>query len=475
MELRKILGRKEVIGLAFGAMIGWSWVVLSGEMIALAGSVGSVLAFLLGAFMVLFVGLAYAELTSAISREGGALSFTFAALGTTVSYVCGWALILAYFAVCAFEAVALPTVVGYLFPGLQLGYLYTVQGYQVYLSWILIGVGGSIAFGAVNYFGIRFSSFLQWSASLLLMLIGAAFFVKGNLNGDWANLAPHFTRLNGYFRVVIMTPFLFLGFDVIPQVSEEINVPARALGKLILLSIAMALGWYGLVQWTVGFSLDAAGRAASALPTADAMAVVFGTPVAGQVLVFGGLLGILTSWNAFFIGATRLFFAMGRACMLPRQFCRLHPRYGTPVIAIILVSLATMVAPFFGRPALVWLVDAGSFATVGGYLLVAAAFVALHRKHPAFPRPYRVQRPRLIGGLALLTTMFFAALYLPGSPSALLWPYEWVIVLGWAMLGALVSLVFTRRVSPADKEARAAYILGNYVELLRRDGRPGGE
>ena len=161
--------------------------------------------------------------------------------------------------------------------------------------------------------------------------------------------------------------------------------------------------------------------------------------------------------------------------MLPRQFCRLHPRYGTPVIAIILVSLATMVAPFFGRPALVWLVDAGSFATVGGYLLVAAAFVALHRKHPAFPRPYRVQRPRLIGGLALLTTMFFAALYLPGSPSALLWPYEWVIVLGWAVLGALVGLVFTRRVSPADKEARAAYILGNYVELLRRDGRPGGE
>lgn len=478
MALRKVLGRKEVIGLAFGAMIGWSWVVLSGEMIVLAGSIGSVLAFLLGAFMVLFVGLVYAELTSAISREGGALSFTFAALGTTVSYLCGWALILAYFAVCAFEAVALPAVVGYLFPGLQSGYLYTVQGYQVYLSWVAVGVVGSIVFGVVNYYGIRFSSVLQWSASLLLMLIGAAFFVKGNLSGDCANLAPLFTGLRGYFRVVIMTPFLFLGFDVIPQVSEEINVPARALGKLILLSIAMAFAWYGLVQWTVGFSLDAAGRAASALPTADAMSLVFGSHLAGQVLVFGGLLGILTSWNAFFIGATRLFFAMGRARMLPQQFCRLHPRYGTPVMAIVLVSLATMVAPFFGRPALVWLVDAGSFATVAGYLLVAAAFVTLHVKHPSFPRPYRVPHPRLVGGLALLTTVSFAALYMPGSPSALLWPYEWAIVLGWAALGVLVGMAFTRRASPAEKEARAYYVLGHYAELLGRGGhesRPGGE
>lgn len=472
-ELRRILGRKEVVGLAFGAMIGWSWVVLSGEMIERAGSIGSVLAFLLGAFMVLLVGLTYAELTAALSREGGALSFTFAALGPAVSYLCGWALILAYFAVCAFEAVALPAVAAYLFPGLQIGRLYSVQGSDVYLSWVILGGAGAIVCGAVNYFGIKFSSFLQWSASLTLLLIGLALFLKGNLSGSWANLEPHFTSLKGYFRVVIMTPFLFLGFDIIPQVSEEIKVPARALGKLILLSIAMAFCWYGLVQWTVGLSLDRAARAASSLPTADAMAFVYGSQFAGQVLVFGGLLGIVTSWNAFFIGATRLFFAMGRARMLPERFCRLHPRHGSPVLAIVLVTLATMVAPFFGRPALVWLVDSGSFATVAGYLLVAGAFLAMHAKYSRFPRPYRVPRPRLIGWLALLATVFFALLYLPGSPSALVWPYEWAIVLVWVALGGMLALKMTRQLSATDKDAQADYILGEYASLLADSKRRG--
>jgi amino acid transporter len=196
------------------------------------------------------------------------------------------------------------------------------------------------------------------------------------------------------------------------------------------------------------------------------MAFVYGSPLAGQVLVFGGLLGILTSWNAFFIGATRLLFAMGRARMLPERFCRLHPRYGSPVLVIVLLTLATMVAPFFGRPALVWLVDAGSFATVAGYLLVAAAFLAMHVKYPELPRPYRVPSPRLIGRLALLSTIFFALLYLPGSPSALVWPYEWAIVLVWVVLGALLAVKMTRQLSSTGKDAQADYILGEYADLL---------
>jgi len=468
VELRKVLGRKEVLGLAFGAMIGWGWVVLSGEMINRAGSIGSVGAYLLGAVMVVFVGLVYAELTAALSREGGALTFTFAAMGTGVSYLCGWALILAYFAVCAFEVVALPAVVAYIFPGLQRGYLYSIQGAEVYLSWVMVGSLAGLAVGIVNYCGIRFSAFLQWLASAGLLAIGSAFFLKGNISGSWENLQPHFTDMGGFFRVVIMTPFLFLGFDIIPQVSEEIKIPARALGKLILLSIAMAFGWYGLVQWTVGLSLDNAARMAGSLPTADAMTAVYGSPVAGHILVFAGLLGIVTSLNGFFIGATRLLFAMGRARMLPDRFCRLHPRYGTPATSIVLLTLALLPAPFFGRPALVWLVDAGSFATVVGYLLVAAAFLVILRRFPRLPRPYRIPRPGLIGGIALASTAFFILLYLPGSPSALVWPFEWLIVLLWSALGLVFGLRLAGRTSPAEERIRAEYILGEYAALLEK-------
>jgi amino acid transporter len=189
---------------------------LAGEMIGRAGTLGSALAFLAGAGMVWVVGLTYAELTSALSRAGGELAFTFAGIGPRASFLCGWALVLAYLSVCAFEAVALPTVVDYLIPGFDAGYLWTVAGWDVHVTWVAVGVGGSLALGIVNYLGIRMAAFVQSVAVALLFLVGLAFFLPGNLRGDTANLVPHFTTMAGFLSVVIMTPFFYLGFDVIP-------------------------------------------------------------------------------------------------------------------------------------------------------------------------------------------------------------------------------------------------------------------
>ncbi len=466
-QFRKILGRREVLGIAFGAMIGWGWVVLSGEMINRAGTIGSILAFLLGSVMVALVGVIYGELTSALSRAGGELTFTFLGMGPAVSYFCGWTLVLAYFAVCSFEAVAIQTVTRYLLPALQYQYLYSIQGYDIYLTWVVVGAVAALAIGFVNYFGIKFSSFLQWSASLILLVIGLSFFLVGNITGDTANLAPHFKGWTGFFRVVMMTPFLFLGFDIIPQVSEEIKVPARQLGRLIMVSIIMATVWYVLVQWTVGISLTSEGLA-SDLPTAEAMKAAYRHPAAAYILVFGGLLGILTSWNAFFIGATRLIFAMGRAHMLPEIFSRLHPRYESPVAAIVLITVPSMFAPLFGRPALVWLADAGSFATVLAYLLVAAAFIAIRKKYPDLPRPYRVGYPRLVGGVGLTITILFALLYLPGSPGALIWPYEWLIFLIWSGIGVVLGLKMVLSMTDNKRQLQHEHILGKYAGMLHR-------
>ena len=286
------------------------------------------------------------------------------------------------------------------------------------------------------------------------------------MSGVWANLGPHFTNWQGVFRVMMMTPFLFVGFDVIPQVAEEIKVPPAALGKLVLFSIGLASVWYILVQWTVGFNLSAGERATSDLPTAQAMSAAYGSLLGGKILVLGGLLGIMTSWNAFFIGATRLLFAMSRGRMLPALFSRLHPRYQSPVAAVLLMGLLTMLAPLWGRPALVWLVDAGSLATVVAYVFVAASFLSIHRRYPHLPRPYRVRSPRLVGGLALMATLCFLLLYLPGSPSALVWPHEWAIVLAWAGLGGVLGHQVMGRLGPSERLAQAEAVLGDYAGLL---------
>ena len=74
-DFSKVLSRADVIVLAFGAMIGWGWVVLSGDWISKAGSIGSMIAFFIGGIMVMFVGLVYSELTTALPKTGGAHHF----------------------------------------------------------------------------------------------------------------------------------------------------------------------------------------------------------------------------------------------------------------------------------------------------------------------------------------------------------------------------------------------------------------
>jgi amino acid transporter len=69
--------------------------------------------------------------------------------------------------------------------------------------------------------------------------------------------------------------------------------------------------------------------------------------------------GILTTWNAFLIGGSRAIYALARAGQLPRSLGKLHPRYNTPHNAVLLIGALSVISPLFGRPALVWLADAG--------------------------------------------------------------------------------------------------------------------
>ncbi len=174
------------------------------------------------------------------------------------------------------------------------------------------------------------------------------------------------------------------------------------------------------------------------MATADATALVWGGAWAGKLLVVGGLGGILSSWNAFIIGGSRVLYALGHSGMLPRAFARLHPRYRTPYVGVLLIGGLSCVSPLFGRTILVWLIDAGSFAIVIAYGMVALAFLVLRHREPDMPRPFRLRHGRLVGWIALLMSTGLFCIYLPWSPSALVWPYEWAMVLGWAIFGAIL-------------------------------------
>ena len=452
-KFERVLDTKEVLALAFGAMIGWGWVVLAGGWVNSAGSLGAMLAFAIGGVAVVLIGLTYAELAAAMPLTGGEHVYSHRAFGMGGSFICTWAIILGYISVVAFEAVALPTVIEELFPNYKVGLLWNVAGWDVYLSWAMVGVVGAIIMTWVNIRGIKSSALLQKVVTLLIIVVGLMLVTGALFNGDAAHMQPLFANgAKGVLAVLIMTPFMFVGFDVIPQAAEEINLPYKQIGRILIFSVVMAVAWYIGIILAVSLALSGEQSAAATLPTVDAMSAVFGGAWAGKLLILAGIGGIITSWNAFLVGGSRAIYAMAHAKMLPEFLGRLHPTYKTPVNAILMVGALSIVAPLFGRKALVWLVDAGGLGIVVAYATVAASFLVLRRKEPEMPRPFRVANGNLVGWGALILAVGIVVLYMPGSPAALIWPYEWAIVGGWAMLG-LGFYLWSRVKHPGESDA----------------------
>lgn len=107
----RVLGAWDILVIAFGAMIGWGWVVSTGTWIQDGGILGAALGLVIGGIMIFFVGLTYAELTSAMPQCGGEHVFSHRAMGPIGSFICTGAIVLGYASVVCFEACALPTII----------------------------------------------------------------------------------------------------------------------------------------------------------------------------------------------------------------------------------------------------------------------------------------------------------------------------------------------------------------------------
>lgn len=455
-ELNKVLNTGDVLVVAFGAMIGWGWVISSGQWITNGGILGTVIGFVIGGIMIYFVGLCYAELTTSFPKCGGEHVFSYKAFGPVVSYICTWSVILSYIGVVCYEAVSFPTILQYLFPNIAKGYLYTIGGFDVYLSWLFIAIGMAILILFLNILGTKKAAKFQKILTCIIAGVGILLVAGSAYSGSINNLqeqmfvgATNSQIIENIVKVAIMTPFFFFGFDVIPQAAEEINVPLKKLGKMMILSIVMAVSFYVMVVLSVGYVMNAnqifKSMSTTGLVTADAMSIAFNSSNMARVLIIGGLCGIITSWNSFLIGGSRALYSMATAYMLPRRFSVLHKKYNTPVNAILMIGILSIISPLFGRSMLVWIVDAGNFACCLTYCIVSMSFLRIRKNNPNLQRPYKVKKYRVVGVVAVAMSGMMAAMYIiPGTNCTLIWQ-EWFIVGGWCLLGGIMAFLSKRK------------------------------
>ena len=451
-EFNKVLNAWDILVIAFGAMIGWGWVVSTGGWIEKGGVIGAALGFVIGGIMIFFVGLTYAELTAAMPQCGGEHVFSHRAMGPTGSFICTWAIVLGYVSVACFEACAFPTIITYLWPGFLKGYMYTVAGFDIYASWLITAIVIAFLIMMINIIGAKTAAILQTVLTCIIGGAGILLIVASVINGTVDNLdgqifagATAGVNIKAIIGVAAMSPFYFIGFDVIPQAAEEINVPPKKIGNILILSVVLAVIFYAFVIIAVGFVMNPgdiiASQEATGLVTADAMAAAFNTKIMAKVIIVGGMCGIVTSWNSFLLGGSRAMYSMAESYMIPKFFAKLHPKHKTPVNALILIGILTMLAPFAGRKMLVWISDAGNFGCCFAYCMVALSFMILRKKEPDMPRPYKVPCYKFFGTMAVVMSGFMVAMYcIPGSGGNLILQ-EWLMVLGWSALGVVFYVV----------------------------------
>ena len=435
-KLHKVMRPIDVWGLALGAIIGWGCFVLPGTaFLPKAGPGGTAAGMLIGALLIIVIAVSYGYLIRQFPISGGEFIYTKEAIGKRNAFVCGWAMILAYWSLIPLNATALAMISRYLFPGIiQQGLLYQIAGWDVYAGEVILASAAIIIMALINIRGIKQAAWMQ--TAIALTLVGCIFVITFLVFciSDWSNLAPAFPDGRrwwmGVFSIVAMAPWAFIGFDCIPQSAEEYNFSHRKSTFIMISAVLVAAILYIAICAVTAVGVEPWQQLLDARTTWPTGYVVRNTIGLAGIIVLGTAMfcAVVSGMNAFYISTSRLMYAMANEGSLPKWFGYLSPRYGTPRKAIVFTMAMSLFAPWFGREILLWIVDMTSVGAAIVFAYTTASAAILARKNGS--RKYVI-----FGIIGCLFSLFFLSLLIiPGMPGYLSIESR-IVLFVWILIG----------------------------------------
>lgn len=404
MKLTRVLGPAQLFFYSVGVIIGAGVYSVIGAAAGLAGE-GLWVSFMIGAVAALLTGLSYAETATAFPAAGAEYVYVGLAWPTAAwaSFSVG--------VIILFGAAATATTVAVAFGG----YLKTFVDIPVWVSAAAL----LTACTGLNILGLRESSWANIVFTLVevggLLLVIAAGLTRENF-AEPLFAMPSSNVMAG--AAVLF--FVYLGFEEIANLAEEVRDPGRDIPRAIFLSLGVTTLLYVLVALAAMALAGPQELAGSDAPLALAIAKVW--PQAGGLISGIALFATANTVLITMIAGARVAFSMGRDGELPRPLARLLPSRQTPWIAALVICLAALLLLPFGN--LGFLAGLSSFAAVLAFLAVNVALIGLRYRMPAHPRPFRVPfaigklpvPPLLaIGLLCVLLVHFEKEVYLAGA------------------------------------------------------------
>ena len=426
--LPRRLGVWSAAAAAVGLTIGSGIFRVPATVAAETGSVGAIaLVWVLGGLITLCGALTVAELAAAFPRAGGIYVYLREAYGPLAAFLFGWSW---FFIRSAASAGTALVFVAYLRTFVPLD----ATGQRVAAIALIVLVG------AANYRSVRLGAAIQDASTLakvlaLLVTAGAIFLLGEARGGALAGpiaFAP--AGVGGMGVALVAALFAYDGWIAATLIAGEVRDPQRALPRALAWGAAIIVVTYLAINAAYLYALPLAELAASQAVAVDAVTRVAGAGgaalVAALVMLstFGGL-------NAGLMTGPRVYYAMAEDGLFFRRVAAVHPRFGTPHVAVallvVLTSLNASVRTFEQ------LAEAFVLLLYPFLALTVAAVFVLRRRRPDLPRPYRAVGYPLVPAVFLVGTVAMMANALLERPAATL--------LGAAIVAAGVPVYFVWR------------------------------
>lgn len=401
-ELPRVLGLISIVGIVIGAMIGSGIFINPSKVAQDVKTPGLMLAvWILGGILSFFGALAIAELGAMFTRAGGIYVYLREAYGPMVAFLFGWTLFL------VIESGTVATLaVG--FSTKYLPYFFHLTDLQTKAAAIsLIAV-----LALVNILGVRKGAYLMnFLTSIKFVALIAVctlifIFAKGS-TGHF--LAAGATATGGggllgrFGLAMVAVLWAYKGWEACTYSAGEIRNPQKKLPLGLFIGTLTVLALYVLANLAYLYVFPASRMAASGRIAADVMAEVFG-PAGAAAITLIILMSMAGTANGHLLTSPRVFFAMARDGLFFKSVARVHPRYQTPHVSIIMMASWAAVLSLSGTfEQLFSYVIFGFWIFMG---LTVAGVIILRRKRPDLPRPYKTWGYPITPVLFILSSVF---------------------------------------------------------------------
>ena len=421
--LKKELGVKDLTFMGIAAVVGAGIFSTIGTA-AFHGGPGISILFVITAVTCGFSALCYAEFASRVPIAGSAYTYAYVTFGELVAWIIGWALILEYAIGNIVVAISWSGYFVNLLEGLHIhlpGWLSTnfdtaQQGYQEAIKHLNAG-GTKETFSKlarVGYDAItnapmigNWKVILNIPAAIIVVLITALVYrgikeskkstnamvvfkiciivsviILGFFYVDTANWTPFMPNgFKGVLAGVSAVFFAFIGFDAISTTAEECKNPQRDLPRGMIYSLVICTVLYILISLVLTGMVNY-----TQLKVDDPLAFVFeriGMHKIGYLISVSAVVATTSVLLVFQLGQPRIWMSMSRDGLLPKQFSKVHPKFGTPTFATIVTGLFVGIPSLFMSISMV--TDLTSIGTLFAFVLVCFGVLVLPRLSASTP------------------------------------------------------------------------------------------